>query len=165
MFDPVQTGLLIYNSLKQPQIITKQKGRYNTIQLCAMRICSFNLRNISIKLLLLLLLLLRFAYITKKVLLRACIIYQLNSHTYPCNDDNYSRTVTPEAWISPGAGLLVASRRGVNFRFWSHLGCSGQNTIIFSRKGLFQGYTQRNIKKLYIFNSFQLLYSCNQSLR
>ena len=36
-----------------------------------------------------------------------------------------------------GAGMLVASLRGVNFRFWSHLECSGQNTIIFSHKGLF----------------------------
>ena len=36
-----------------------------------------------------------------------------------------------------GAGMLVVSLRGVNFGFWSHLGCSGQNTIIFSRKGLF----------------------------
>ena len=35
-----------------------------------------------------------------------------------------------------GAGMLVVSLRGVNFRFWSRLGCSGQNTIIFSRKGL-----------------------------
>ena len=26
--------------------------------------------------------------------------------------------------------------QGVNFRFCSRLGCSGQNTIIFSRKGL-----------------------------
>ena len=33
-------------------------------------------------------------------------------------------------------GMLVGSLRGVNFRFWSHLGCSGQNTIIFSREGL-----------------------------
>ena len=32
---------------------------------------------------------------------------------------------------------LVISFRGVNFTFWSRLGCSGQNTIIFSRKGLF----------------------------
>ena len=31
------------------------------------------------------------------------------------------------------AGMLVVSLRGVNFRFWSHLGCSGQNAIIFSR--------------------------------
>ena len=36
-----------------------------------------------------------------------------------------------------GEGMLVVSLRGVNFRFWSSLGCSGQNTIIFSRKGLF----------------------------
>ena len=36
-----------------------------------------------------------------------------------------------------GARMLVASLRGVNFRFWSRLGCFGQNTIIFSRKGLF----------------------------
>ena len=35
-----------------------------------------------------------------------------------------------------GAGMLVVSLRGVNFGFWSHLGCSGQNTIIFSREGL-----------------------------
>ena len=32
-----------------------------------------------------------------------------------------------------GAGMLVVSLRGVNFRFWSRLGCCGQNTIIFSR--------------------------------
>ena len=46
---------------------------------------------------------------------------------------------------SPGAegtphmkvvGMLVVSLRGVNFGFWSHLGCSGQNAIIFSRVGL-----------------------------
>ena len=36
-----------------------------------------------------------------------------------------------------GAGMLVVSLRGVNFRFWSRLGCSGKNTIIFSSKGLF----------------------------
>ena len=38
-----------------------------------------------------------------------------------------------------GTGMLVISLRGVrgvNFRFWSHLGCSGQNVIIFSRQGL-----------------------------
>ena len=33
------------------------------------------------------------------------------------------------------------SLRGKNFGFWSHLGCSGQNTIIFSREGLVQGCT------------------------
>ena len=36
-----------------------------------------------------------------------------------------------------GARMLVVSLRGVNFGFWCRLGCSGQNTIIFSRKGLF----------------------------
>ena len=33
-------------------------------------------------------------------------------------------------------GMLVVSLRDVNFGFWSHLGCSGQNAIIFSREGL-----------------------------
>ena len=33
-------------------------------------------------------------------------------------------------------GMLVVSLRGVNFGFWSLLGCSGQNAIIFSREGL-----------------------------
>ena len=28
-------------------------------------------------------------------------------------------------------GMLVVSLRGVNFGFWSHLGCSGQNAIIY----------------------------------
>ena len=64
-----------------------------------------------------------------------------------------------------GVGMLVVSLRGVNFRFWSRLGCFGQNTLIFSRKGLFKDCTRRNIKKLYFFNSFYLLDSCNQSLK
>ena len=33
-------------------------------------------------------------------------------------------------------GMLVVLLRGVNFGFWSHLGCSGQNAIIFSHEGL-----------------------------
>ena len=41
--------------------------------------------------------------------------------------------------------LLIVSLRGVNFGFWSGLGCSAQNTIVF--------------------NSFHLLDSCNQSLK
>ena len=61
--------------------------------------------------------------------------------------------------------MLVVSLKGVNFGFWSHLGCSGKNTIEFSRKGLLQGCTPRNIKQLYVFNSFYLLDSCNQSLK
>ena len=39
-----------------------------------------------------------------------------------------------------GLGMLVVSLRGVNFGFWSHLGCSEQNAIIFSREGLVKGY-------------------------
>ena len=40
-----------------------------------------------------------------------------------------------------GVGMLVVSLRVVNFGFWSHLGCSGQNAIIFSHKRLIQGCT------------------------
>ena len=47
------------------------------------------------------------------------------------------------------AGMLV-SLRGVNFGFWSLLGCSWQNAIIFSCEGLDQGCTLRNIKKIFI---------------
>ena len=36
------------------------------------------------------------------------------------------------------ARMLAVSLRGVKFRFWSCLGCSGQNTILFSRKGLLE---------------------------
>ena len=35
-----------------------------------------------------------------------------------------------------GVGMLVVSLRGVNFGVWSRFGCSWQNTIIFSCKGL-----------------------------
>ena len=34
-----------------------------------------------------------------------------------------------------GVGMLVVLLRGVNFGFWCHLGCSGQNVIIFSCEG------------------------------
>ena len=47
--------------------------------------------------------------------------------------DQISRQSTPNM---KGVGMLVVSLRGVNFGFWSHLGCSGQNAIIFSREGL-----------------------------
>ena len=33
-----------------------------------------------------------------------------------------------------GAGMLFVSFREVNLGFWSHLGCSGQNAIVFRRK-------------------------------
>ena len=43
-------------------------------------------------------------------------------------------------------GMLIVSLRGVNFGFWSHLECSGQNVIIFSRQGLGKGCTRRTNK-------------------
>ena len=52
-------------------------------------------------------------------------------------------------WGTPhikGLGMLVVSLRGVNFGFWSHLGCSGQNAIIFSSESLVQDCTWKNIK-------------------
>ena len=64
-----------------------------------------------------------------------------------------------------GAGILVVLLRGVNFGFWSHLGCSVQNVIIFSFKEVLYGCPQRNTKKLYIYNSFYLRDSCNQYLK
>ena len=40
----------------------------------------------------------------------------------------------PRRWRLPyeNVGMLVISLRGVNQRFWSHLGCSGLIAIIFS---------------------------------
>ena len=64
-----------------------------------------------------------------------------------------------------GVGMLVFSLWGVNFGFQSHLGCSGHNAIIFCRKGLFQGCTRRNIKKLIYFQFALFTRFCNQSLK
>ena len=59
-------------------------------------------------------------------------------HTYSC-------TVVPDHWyLGPGGGdshmkqmgMLVVSLRGVNFGFWSRLGCSGQSAKILCRQGL-----------------------------
>ena len=50
-------------------------------------------------------------------------------------------------------GLLVVSLKGVNFGFSSHLGCSGQNAIIFSCEGLVHGSTRKSIK-VYILSVF-----------
>ena len=38
-----------------------------------------------------------------------------------------------------GVGMLVVSLRGMNLGFWSHLGFSGENAIIFSRESLVWG--------------------------
>ena len=56
-----------------------------------------------------------------------------------------------------GVGMLLVSLRGVNFRFWSHLGCSRQNTIIFSHKSLFR-VALKEILKNYVF-SIRVIYS------
>ena len=39
-------------------------------------------------------------------------------------------------------GMLVVSLRGVNFGFWSHLGCSGQSANILCRQGLVSGFRE-----------------------
>ena len=57
-------------------------------------------------------------------------------------------------WGGGGGMLVVSLFRGVNFGFWSHLGCSRQNAIIFSSKGLFEGCARRIIKYIYFFSSF-----------
>ena len=46
--------------------------------------------------------------------------------------------------------VLVVSLRGVNFGFWSHLGCSAQNTIIFCREGLVLGWEAKKYKNIYL---------------
>ena len=57
-----------------------------------------------------------------------------------------------------GVGMLVVSLRGINFGFWSHLGCSGQNTIIFSRDGLGLHAKKYNIY-IYIYIVYVLTWS------
>ena len=56
-----------------------------------------------------------------------------------------------------GVGMLIVSLRGENFGFWSRLGCSGQNTIIFSHKGLLGLHSKKYLKK-FIF-SIRFIYS------
>ena len=56
-----------------------------------------------------------------------------------------------------GAGMLVVSLRGVNVRFWSRLGRSGQNTFIFSRKVPFRVALEETLKN-YMF-SIRFIYS------
>ena len=57
------------------------------------------------------------------------------------------------------AGMVVVSLRGVNFGFWSLLGCSGQNVIVFTVKVSFMVVHE----DIYFVGSFYLLSSCNQS--
>ena len=41
-------------------------------------------------------------------------------------------------------GMLVVSLRGVNFGFWSRLGCSGQSANILSCQGLVMGSAKKH---------------------
>ena len=51
------------------------------------------------------------------------------------------------------------SVRGVNFGFWSHLGCTGQNAIIFSREGLHV----KKYENIYLICIFLMGHSYNPS--
>ena len=58
-------------------------------------------------------------------------------------------------------GMLVVSLRGVNFGFWSRLGCSGQSANILSCQGLSFRVLRRNTelreekqKSNFLFSSF-----------
>ena len=60
-------------------------------------------------------------------------------------------------------GMLVVSCRGVNFQFWSRLGCSGQSANILSCQGLVQGSVMKHIimrrETEFKFSFFFLLFS------
>ena len=62
-----------------------------------------------------------------------------------------------------GVGMLVVSLRGVNFGFWSHLGCSGLKSIILRYEGLVEGCRNLIIFKMYMFNLIYLLDTYDQS--
>ena len=96
-----------------------------------------------------------------------CISFFANSASNKTHSNSYIETAKDKK-ESPcrgggshmkGAGMLVVSLRRANVGFWSHLGCSGKNAIIFNR----QGCARRNIK-LYIFNLFYLLFRGQKSL-
>ena len=46
------------------------------------------------------------------------------------------------------------SLKGVNFGFWSHLGCSGQNAIMFRREGPRLGLHVKKYKNMYVLSVF-----------
>ena len=56
-------------------------------------------------------------------------------------------------------GMLVVSLRGVNFGFWSRLGCSGDSANILSRQET-QNYAKRNRSQIFLLTSFVFLYLC-----
>ena len=57
------------------------------------------------------------------------------SESEESKSDNESRGWGGDSHMKQ-TGMLVVSLRGVNFEFWSRLGCSGQNANILSRQGL-----------------------------
>ena len=50
-------------------------------------------------------------------------------------------------------GLFVVSLRGVNFGFWSRLGCSGHSTNILNRQET-QNYAKRNRSQIFFLTCF-----------
>ena len=50
-------------------------------------------------------------------------------------------------------GMFIVSLRGVNFGFWSRLGCSGHSTNTLSRKET-QNYAKRNSSQIFFLNCF-----------
>ena len=59
--------------------------------------------------------------------------------------------IKPQVKKNPGGdshtkqmGMLIVSLRGVNFGFWSRLGCSGQSANILSRQGLVEGFAKKH---------------------
>ena len=75
---------------------------------------------------------------SREVKTSKCKRYFLQHCYISCRSDFSLLVYTPgEDSDMKGVGMLVFSLWGVNFGFYSHLGCSGQNAIIFCRKGLF----------------------------
>ena len=50
--------------------------------------------------------------------------------------------------------MFLVSLKGVNFGFWSHLGCSGQNAIMFRREGPRLGLHVKKYKNMYVLSVF-----------
>ena len=54
-------------------------------------------------------------------------------------------------------GMLVVSPCGVNFGFWSRLGCSGHSTNISSRQET-QNYAKRNRSQIFFLTCFVFVF-------
>lgn len=60
-----------------------------------------------------------------------------------------------------GVGMLVVSLRGVNFRFWSHLGCSGENAIMcgsYVAMSVLFRVSHKEYKKNCVFNVLNMVF-------